>query len=246
MDLICYGCMVGFHEECIKPKPLESAGPEYYTCCCWATEAAERLMTGSPSIDVGIFKETDIPSEERKRTPKDAEEVRDQTSTGRKRAVNAIAEWGRGVDGSLCEWAYLRNAGGGAVPIVGCSGTIIREVKQTEKVEDNESPRHIHHGPDKSTLNNNPENLHAICASCHGRWHTLNDPQYAKDRPDFGRPHLPIDGDVLPHDPRTKANDKEVEFSNKFWSLTASQRKVIQFRLMLETLGSLDEQLTGP
>ena len=243
MELTCYGCVVGFHEECIKPRPTEDvvagATPHFYICCCWGTKDITELQ-GT------VIHESDLVPEERRRTPKDAEEVRDQTSTGRKRAVNAMAEWGRGIDGSLCEWAYLRNAGGGAVPIVGCSGTIIREVKQTEEVGENESPRHIHHGPDKSTLNNNAENLHAVCASCHGRWHTLNDPQYAKDRPDFGRPHLPIGGDVLPHDPRTKANDKEVEFSNKFWSLTAGQRKTIQFRLMLETLGSLDDEPVGP
>lgn len=234
MDVLCYGCMIGFHEECIRPE-LHNPQAGWYKCCCYDKTKVTELSTEGMIIP-----------EERRRTPKDSEDVKDQTSTGRKRAVVAMAEWERGLDGSVCEWAYLRNAGGGAVPIVGCNGTIIREVKQTEKVAANESPRHIHHGPDKSTLNNNPENLHAVCAACHGRWHALNDPRYAKDRPDYGRPHLPIDGDVLPHDPSSKATDLEMEFSDKFWSLTPAQRKPLPFRVMLETLGKQDAELTGP
>lgn len=225
MDAVCYGCMVGFHEECREPAKLDALAG-MYRCCCWSNEKINILETPGNTIF----------AEEARRTPKDASEVRDQTSTGRKRAVAAMAEWNRGIDGSTCEWAYLRNAGGGAVPIVGCAGTIIREVKQTEEVNENESPRHIHHGPDKSTLNNSEENLHAVCSSCHNRWHALNDPQYAKDRPDHGRPHLPLNGDVLPHDPDTRATDLEMEYSNKFWSLSPSQRKVIPFRVMLESV----------
>lgn len=226
MDAVCYGCMVGFHEECIQAKPIENSNG-LFACCCWTTEVKRQVMMGEiDPVAEGIIV----------RQPKAADAVRDQTSTGRKRAVVAMAEWNRGLDGSTCEWAYLRNAGGGAVPIVGCAGTIIREVKQTDEVKENESPRHIHHGPDKSTLNNSEENLHAICSSCHNRWHALNDPQYAKDRPDHGRPHLPLNGDVLPHDPDTRATDQEQELSNKFWSLSPSQRKVMPFRVMLESV----------
>lgn len=216
MDLICYGCMAGFHEECITPTALAY---EHYTCCCWGKQPANTVIP-----DEAVFR----------RQPKDADSIKDQTSTGRKRAVVAIAEWGRGVDGSVCEWAYLRSAGGGAIPIVGCSGTIIREVKQTDEVGENESPRHIHHGPDKSTLNNAPENLHAVCASCHTRWHALNDPAYAKDRPDHGRPHIPLSGSAIPHDPDSKATELEQKFNDQFWSLSPSQRKTVPYREMLE------------
>lgn len=233
MELTCYGCVVGFHEECINPKPLADSMAGYYKCCCW--ETPDVLAMAEPTV---IF------PEERRRTPKAAEEIRDQTSTGRKRAVVAMEEWGRGKDGTLCEWSYLRNAGGGTIPIVGCNGTIIRIVKRTENLPEGESPRHVHHGPDKSTLNNTELNLHAICASCHGRWHALNDPHYG-ERPEHGQAFVPV-GEMMQHDPLSRANDKEMEFSDKFWSLTAAQRKVIQFRLVLETLGSLDEQLTGP
>lgn len=224
-DAICYGCMVGFHEECNAPK-MWNEQALWYKCCCWDGNTV--VTPGAPKVI----------TEERLRTPKDPELVRDQTSTGRKRAVAAMEEWERGKDGGLCEWSYLRNAGGGAVPIVGCNGTILRMVKQTENLPEGESPRHIHHGPDKSTLNNGPENLHAICSSCHNRWHALNDPLYAKDRPEHGKPHTPLSGESLPHDSETKANASEVEFSDKFWSLTPVQRKAIPFRVMLEGVKS--------
>jgi hypothetical protein len=229
-DLVCFGCMVGFHEECNSPKPtteaVEGATPDFYMCCCW----------GNPKVNITSVPGNTVFAEEVRRTPKAAEEVRDQTSTGRKRAVVAMAEWGRGLEGSICEWAYLRNAGGGAVPIIGCNGTILRLVKRTEAVGENESPRHVHHGPDKSTLNNNPENLHSICASCHSRWHALNDPHYPENRPDHGAAFLPRSGESAEHDPETKATPLEVEFNQKFWDLSPSVRKTIPYREMLETL----------
>lgn len=229
MDLLCYGCIVGFHEECNKPAPLDSL-EGYYKCCCWGNSTEAEAVAGGFGVH--------------KRTPKDAEEIRDQTSTGRKRAVAAMEDWGRGKDGVSCEWAFLRNAGGGAVPIVGCAGTTIRAVKRTENLPQGESPRHIHHGPDKSTLNNTELNLHAICASCHGRWHAMNDPYYAKDRPEGGQPFVPVGRENLPHDPESKASDIEMEFSDKFWSLTPAQRKPLSFRVMLETLGKQDAEST--
>jgi len=42
--------------------------------------------------------------------------------------------------GSVCEWAWLLQAGGGVVPIMGCPGRPASD---------------RHHGPDKNTLNNN-------------------------------------------------------------------------------------------
>lgn len=227
MDLLCYGCIVGFHEECNNTTPIAELDG-YYKCCCWSEATPAEAIAGGFGVH--------------KRTPKDAEDIRDQTSTGRKRAVAAMDEWGRGLEGSVCEWAYLRNAGGGAVPIVGCNGTTLRLVKKTEDLPLTESPRHVHHGPDKSTLNNGPENLHSICASCHGRWHALNDPHYG-ERPEGGQPFIPLSGELMPHDPETKATDKERDFSDKFWGLTPAQRKPIQFRVMLEVLshgGSTD------
>lgn len=93
------------------------------------------------------------------RTYKDDSSLRDQQSTGRKRAAKAYplnAE-------AQCEWSMKKNCGGGEHPIVGCHAG-----KQQAR----------HHGPDKNTLNNERGNVHRICHSCHNRWHTLNDDGY--------------------------------------------------------------------
>lgn len=102
--------------------------------------------------------------------------------------------------GMVCEWKGLANAGGGAVPIVGCPGYPATD---------------IHHGPDKNTLHNTPDNVHRICAHCHNRWHGANDRFYG-ERPRF--PNGKVDGSVpfLPegawksHDPVTKATNEEL------------------------------------
>lgn len=104
-------------------------------------------------------------------TYKDDSVLRDQQSTGRKRAakmypLNSDAD---------CEWRMQKNCGGGQMPIIGClSG------KQTDR----------HHGPDKNTLNNERGNVHRICSYCHNRWHTLNDPDYVSAA--IHDPHNPL------------------------------------------------------
>ena len=73
----------------------------------------------------------------------------------------------------------------------------------------------LHHGPDKSTLNNSrpedvalgePYNLHAICAHCHNRWHYANDAGYgiggAEDRPKDNSTWVPL-FPYKEHDPET-------------------------------------------
>lgn len=96
------------------------------------------------------------------------DEMVDVLSTGRKRAVEiAIIE-----KGMVCEWALLKEAGGGAYPIQGCPGNPAKDV---------------HHGPDKSVLNNDlGTNLHRICKSCHNRWHAANNKTYINPRPEAG------------------------------------------------------------
>jgi hypothetical protein len=54
-----------------------------------------------------------------------------------------------------------------------------------------------HHGPDKSTLNNEVGNVHRICDYCHNRWHTLNDEGY-----DWNITNHP------PHNPRPMTEDE--------------------------------------
>lgn len=109
------------------------------------------------------------------------DEVTDPESTGRKRAAVLYPL----SPGMACEWRGLKAACGGAAPIIGC----------VEGIATNR-----HHGPDKSTLNNESGNVHRICATCHNRWHTLNDPLYKTLKT------LP---DAIPHDPFTKATEKE-------------------------------------
>lgn len=131
---------------------------------------------------------------------KEAADMVDPISTGRKRA--AIA---RPIEpGMVCEWAGLLNAGGGVEFIIGCNG--------------NEATN-IHHGPDKDILNNDVDNnLHRICANCHNRWHTLNDPYYGI-RPTPGTPFIPLVPYVCkPHDSNTKAELKQVFENEMYWS----------------------------
>jgi len=112
-------------------------------------------------------------------------------------------------EGMVCEWAMLKYAGGGIVPIVGCEGNIAED---------------RHHGPDKSTLNNNPGvNLHRVCVHCHNRWHYKNDMYYG-DRPDDNSTYLPTSGEVQEHDRFTQASPRDVLASNTWWSLPVKGR----------------------
>ena len=96
-----------------------------------------------------------------------SEEIKEEredvsVSAGRKRAARDYPI----EPSSDCEWQGKVNCGGGKLPITGClSG------KQKAR----------HHGPVKRTTKNNRENIHLICASCHNRWHTLNDPVYDEE-----------------------------------------------------------------
>lgn len=93
------------------------------------------------------------------RTYKDDSALRDQQSTGRKRAAKMYP-----LDPEApCEFRMKKNCGGGKFPIVGCLNGM-QEAR--------------HHGPDKNTLNNEKGNVHRICHFCHNRWHTMNDPDY--------------------------------------------------------------------
>lgn len=103
---------------------------------------------------------------------KSAFDITDVQSTGRKRAAQMYPI----SEGMVCEWSYLRSAGGGVMPIIGCL-----DGKATN----------IHHGPDKNTLNNNMGNVHRICAFCHNYWHGRNDKYYG-DRPAGTEPFIPI------------------------------------------------------
>ena len=139
-----------------------------------------------PKTDICIDSEEVVKSDiaSAVRALKDASEMKDALSSGRKRAAELIPT--EQLETMICEWALLKEAGGGVYPIKGCHGN-----KATNR----------HHGPDKNTLNNErKKNLHAICAFCHNEWHAKNDGTYSGDRPEDDTPWLPS-GDYKLHDP---------------------------------------------
>src|SRR4030095_9820924 len=90
---------------------------------------------------------------------------KDPVSTGRKRAAVMYPL----SPGQVCDWAWREICGGGIEPITGGTGR---------------PATHIHHGPDKSTLNNDrSSNISLICEFCHNRWHAANDKYYLTARP---------------------------------------------------------------
>ena len=124
---------------------------------------------------------------------KDIDQYKDPLSTGRKRAAQMYPI----APGQVCEWAGLKRAGGGVIPIVGCIGRPASD---------------RHHGPDKNTMNNAPGNVHRICDHCHNTWHALNDPHYG-ERPDHTLPFIPtgkVGEDWFDHDDKTKASTTEI------------------------------------
>lgn len=196
----CWACVCGLHEECFDLKPTEDS---YFQCCCF----------GKPTnSDEGDFvREVGRPMSE-------AHEIVDVLSTGRKRAAALYPIF----EGMLCEWAGLKNAGGGVVPIIGCNGNRLSPKKGGEG---DLTQGDVHHGPDKNTLENGAGNAHRICAYCHHRWHAANDKFYGK-RPtkddgkvDGTKPFLPLDEyEWVAHDPETEATQEEIEENEIYWS----------------------------
>lgn len=192
----CWSCAVSLHEECFDMTEIE----EGYKCCC----------TNAPKQD----EETRSVG----RPISSPEDITDVLSAGRKRAAMLYPIY----EGMTCEWAGLKNAGGGVEPIIGCAGNKLSPKKggDGDLVQGD-----VHHGPDKNTLENSPGNAHRICAFCHHRWHAANDKYYGK-RPtredgkiDGTKPFLPLDEyELLQHDPDTRATDEEIKENEIYWS----------------------------
>lgn len=202
----CPACTLGLPSECFA-SPDQLGG--FLSCLdVLSSDSAEPDAPTGASMRDRLLQNV--------RAPKDDDSVRDQTSTGRKRAAQMYPV----SDGMLCEWANLKFAGGGSIPMVGCRGNVLQAVKREHA---------IHHGPDKSTLNNEHGNVHRICIPCHNRWHALNDPFYG-ERPNNGQPFVPLSGDCLPHDPETLAAEEDFEFSEMYWGLQTKKRQAIDYR----------------
>lgn len=125
-----------------------------------------------------------VVSESKLGRPAKTDSFEDAESTGRKRAAEELPT--EQLKTMICEWALLKEAGGGINPIEGCHGN-----RATDR----------HHGPNKNTLYNERRvNLHAICAYCHNLWHSKNDSTYEGERPKDDTPWNP-EGLFKPHDP---------------------------------------------
>ena len=202
---MCIYCGAKFHALC------QDVGADK-SCCCKSNSAPTSLSelknVEAPcppdnEVDKGREGSVTVNGEELKRR-KPVEELRNPKATGRKEARKV-----KDLDTeAICEWAGLRWAGGGTVPVVGCQGNKVSS---------------IHHGPDKNTLNNSMENLHAICSQCHSRWHGLNDRFYPADVP--GKTWLPTEGTVYKHDPHTKADAQAIVKSALYFSTSKNTRR---------------------
>ena len=175
-------------------------------------------MTGVQTCALPICFPVTIRAKEVGRPMSEAHEITDVLSTGRKRAAMLYPIF----EGMLCEWAGLKNAGGGVVPIIGCNGNKLSPKKggDGELVQGD-----VHHGPDKNTLANQPGNAHRICAYCHHRWHAANDkfygprPKRADGKVDGTMPFIPLpDYECLEHDADTLATEEEIEENEKYWA----------------------------
>ena len=154
----CYACAQGLVSECLDPQ--EQPDGTIIPCIIRFASAERSRDAGGGAL-----------------SPKD---VTDAKSTGRKRAILVAPI----LEGMLCEWAGLRQAGGGVIPIVGCAGNQL-SAEKSGNADLGYLPGHLHHGPDKNTLNNAPgTNLHRLCAVCHNRWHAANNEFYSGERPE--------------------------------------------------------------
>lgn len=147
--MTCVACLQGFTWECRHHG--KCGGP--------ASTNSDSGSSGSVSDLAGDEEREDNESEEFEVRTQDDSKLKDQQSTGRKRAAKMYP-----LDSNAeCEWRGKKHCGGGSSPITGC----FDGMQQAR-----------HHGPDKNTLNNERGNVHRICHNCHNRWHSKNDEGY--------------------------------------------------------------------
>lgn len=196
---VCLACKAGYHDEC--QEMWDGVLSDDAFCCCGGMFSLE----GNKAILDNVEEEIEAYFEGYTGS-KPLEEYADPISTGRKEAAKKFPI----KPGMVCEWAWLRYAGGGVQPIIGCPG---------------HPAEAIHHGPDKNTMHNVEGNIHRICAECHNRWHAANDDFYG-ERPmtsdgkiDASVPFWPLDGNKrvkpLPHDSVSLAPDELVHEEDK-------------------------------
>ena len=137
------------------------------SACLWYQDGCKAHLEASEQVIQGELITESIQEEK---------VFKDPVSTGRKRAAVMYPL----SAGQVCDWAWRKICGGGIEPITGCTGR---------------PATHIHHGPDKSTLNNDRStNISLICEFCHNRWHAANDKYYINPRPIDNSEWLPALG----------------------------------------------------
>lgn len=200
----CQPCVAGLHELCLSTAPVDGW---FFECCCYS----DTVTTEPQSLGDMLVEKMGTPT-------RSGDTLKDVLSTGRHRAalLKPITE------GMLCEWAGLKSAGGGVEPITGCVNNQLFKSRGRYAV---------HHGPDKNALNNDSTNLHAICPTCHNRWHTLNDKYYgdgtAESRPDAGQTWVPnVEWKI--HDSVTMATKVELLENEMNWKLNRTQREDVK------------------
>lgn len=206
LDDVCVTCRQGFHDECDNfwvQLAVSRDSFDWVSCCCggdFDTYKHLRAEQNAPSFTAnGNDVLVNEPSAyfDGFNGVKNPEDYADPMSAGRKQAARLAPI----PAGMVCEWAWLAEAGGGVVPIIGCPGRPASD---------------RHHGPDKNTFHNNVGvNLHRICDWCHNQWHAKNDPHYgprpktADGKVDASVPFVP-EGSCKAHDPISRASDKDV------------------------------------
>jgi hypothetical protein len=193
----CFPCSVGLYGECMNLQPIEGDLDHFLPCYNKQVATVTESSTRGPGRPV-------------KELGEDGDTPKRILDRGRKRAAMLYPL----VEGMVCQWAGLRYAGGGVETIIGCRGNVL-EAGQNRHAR--------HHGPNKSVVFNDQGNVHLICPTCHNRWHTLNDPYYG-ERPDAGKPFVPVGYDMLEHDPTTQATDQEITENEKWWQTAPTKR----------------------
>lgn len=190
----CWACIVGLHQECFDPQPVPEDGIEgdWTTCCCTLGTAEPDAAAFVRGVGRPVLEASEVTS----------------ISAGRKRAATMYPIY----EGMECEWAWLRYAGGGVIPVIGCRGNTIVE----KNAEGDNLQGDRHHGPDKNTIDNEAGNVHRICSACHTHWHALNDKFYTSPRPPAGEQWYPNVPYFL-HDSLTTATEEELEQSEAYW-----------------------------
>lgn len=222
-DTVCLPCKSGFHNECDLSWTLVLEDDD--ECCCQGAFSVQLYLELDAAVEKILAEGGELTAGGSK--VKDPDEIKDWESTGRKRAKEIAVVF----EGDVCAWAFLKFAGGGVTPIVGCNGNRIYANPEDKSLRGDR-----HHGPDKNVLNNSlGVNLHLICTFCHNRWHALNDPFYALDpitkkavRPRPGLHYNP-DAPYWPHDPVTRATELEYEQSEAWWALGKASRPEYPF-----------------